>query len=317
MAGSAPTQECIAPCANCGKAAGPRFCPHCGQEIETRQGPLWNVCRELLSDWLSLDSKLLRSLWALVIPARLSKLYLSGKRAPFMRPFRLYLLASLVLFSTALTLEAPDVSEWDISIGGHRVGGPAPVEPSEDSQIQIGDRKANVRKTLDLLDEESFAGRWLLRLAGDRIDRLQIMPPEQAVKMLFAGLRRSLPPMLILFVPLLALGLKLLYIRRRATYHLYIEHLVFSVHFQAALFFALSLAWLVSRLAGFELLGCLIAGVVAITGLLFVYLPVAIRRFYAQSRLLTALKTFAVLYLYYQLLGLIVGVSALVGIWAV
>ena len=81
-------------CRNCGEAAGPRFCAYCGQELEARQGPLLEVGRELLSDWLSLDSQLLRSFRALARPGRLSEVYLAGKRAPFLRPFRLYLVAS-------------------------------------------------------------------------------------------------------------------------------------------------------------------------------------------------------------------------------
>ena len=89
-------------CRNCGRTAGPRFCAHCGQEVEERRGPVLTVLREVLSDWLSLDSRLLRSLRALLVPGRLTGLHLDGKRAPYVRPFRLYLLASLVLFSTVL-----------------------------------------------------------------------------------------------------------------------------------------------------------------------------------------------------------------------
>lgn len=316
MAAAKNLPRTTSPCANCGQPAGPRFCPHCGQEVEERHGPLWQVTREFVSDWLSLDSQLLRSLGALLRPARLSELYLSGKRAPFLRPFRLYLLASVVLFSTALTLEAPDFTELEITIGGQRIGGDGPAAPSNASEeVHLGSRSAKLRKTIDLLNTDSFIGRFMLRLAGDRIDRLRSMPPQQAVDMLFAGLRRTLPPMLILFVPLLALGLKLLYIRRRAAHHLYLDHLVFAAHFQAALFFALSAAWLLSRLAQLGLTGTFAAALLAFLALLFGYLPLAMRRFYGQSRLLTAGKALAVLYLYHLLIGLIVSVSVLVGIW--
>lgn len=303
-------------CGNCDELAGPHFCPHCGQEVDARHGPLWAVGREFLSDWLSLDSQLLRSLRALLRPARLSELYLSGKRAPFLRPFRLYLVASLVLFSTVLTLDTPDVAEYDIILGGQSIG-QASTEANHARQLQIGSETATVRKSLDLLNDQTTLGRLTIHLAGDRIERVQALPPEQAVEMLFTGLRRTLPLTLILFVPLLALGLKLLYIRRRALHHLYLDHLVFAVHFQSALFFGLSATWLIGRLARFELPGNLIAAVVAIVALIWVYLPFALRKFYRQSRLWTGLKTLAVLYLYSELLSLIISVSALVGIWGV
>jgi hypothetical protein len=60
------------------------------------------------------------------------------------------------------------------------------------------------------------------------------------------------------------------------------DHLAFALHFQSALFFALSL-----------------------------------RRFYGQSWRWTAVKTLAILFVYAQLLGLAVDLSTLVGIWGV
>ena len=122
-------------CENCGQVAGPRFCPHCGQEVEPRRGPLLEVFSELVSEWLSFDSRLLRSLRALGRPGRLSELYLAGKRAPFLRPFRLYLLASVVLFSTLLTLEPPDEAGLNIYIGGELVISPATRDDQRDFQI--------------------------------------------------------------------------------------------------------------------------------------------------------------------------------------
>ena len=302
-------------CGNCGETAGPRFCPQCGQEVEARHGPLWEVCREFLSEWLLLDSKLLRSLRALVHPARLSELYLGGKRAPFLRPFRLYLVASVVLFSTVLTLEPPDPTDLDLYIGGQLVGSEIPGEVADSVEFKVGPKTGKVTNRLEFLDDTTLVGRLLVDLAGDRIGRLRTLPREQVVKTLFLGLRRMLPLALILFVPLLALGLKILYIRRRAQRYLYLDHLVFAVHFQAELFFALSASWLVTRLSGLEMLGSVIAGVIVFVAILFVYLPLALRRFYGQSLLWTALKAFTVLFLYHQLLGLVINVSALAAIW--
>ena len=33
-------------CLNCGQLAGPRFCPHCGQSVRSRRGPLLEVLSE-------------------------------------------------------------------------------------------------------------------------------------------------------------------------------------------------------------------------------------------------------------------------------
>lgn len=289
-------------CGNCGEAAGPRFCPHCGQEVEAHQGPLLVVGREVLSDWLSLDSRLLRSLAALARPGRLSELYLGGKRAPFLRPFRLYLLASLVLFSTLLTLETPSGAGLEITIAGERMGPPV---------------TGKVKRSLALWSHDTVLGRAMLALAGERVDRLRALPRGELLEVLFSGLRRTLPVTLILFVPFLALSLELLYVRGRARHALYLDHLVFALHYQSALFFALVVTWLASRLLGLEFVWSAFAHAGAALVMLFVYLPLALRRFYGQSRLWTALKTLALIWVYSQLLGLAVESSALVAIWRI
>jgi hypothetical protein len=292
-------------CQNCGEVAGPEFCPHCGQEVEPRRGPLLEVGGELLSEWLSFDSRLLRSLRALVRPGRLSELYLAGKRAPFLRPFRLYLLASVVLFSTLLTLEPPDEAGLNIYIGGELVISPATGDDQRDFQI---------------LANETSIGRWLIGRSGDQIARMRELPRQQVVDTLFSGLRRVLPLTLILFVPFLALGLKLLYMpirrksRERAVRTLYLDHLVFALHYQSALFLAISAAWLVMRIASVQLPASLIAYAVIAVAMILVYLPMALRRFYRQSWLWTGIKSFAVLYVYSQLSGLAFGLAVLVAI---
>lgn len=286
-------------CLNCGRDAGPGFCPYCGQEVDVRRGPLLDVGREVLSDWLSLDSRLMRSLRELLRPGRLSELYVAGRRAPFLRPFKLYLLASLVLFSTLLTLPVPTHNDFELRIGDRLVG------PESDERV---------RTSLTVL---SGGGTLTRVLAGDRIERLLERPRSQILDLLFDGLRRGLPSTLILFVPFLGLGLKLLYARGKARHTLYLEHLVFALHFQSALFLVLSLVWLVTRPLGLELLVASVVYGLTGMGMIAVYLPLALRRFYGQSWGWTAVKALVLLAVYKQLLGLAIEMSVLIGIWDV
>lgn len=301
-------------CDNCGHAAGPNFCPNCGQEIRARSGPLVEAGSELMSELLSLDSRLLRSLRALVFPGRLTELYLGGKRAPFLRAVRLYLLASLLVFSTILSLETPDVSsDLDILIGGEVIS--PGVLASDQVAIIPGKTSPKVTRSIQLMGGDSRVDRWLLDLYGDRLQRLKALPRERILEMLFSGLRRMLPLTLVLFVPFLALALKLLYVRKRAARHLYLDHLVFSLHFQSALFFALTTAWIVTRSTGLGLLGSALAYGLTALAVLVVYLPMALASVYRQSRLWTTFKTAALLFIYLRVLSLVIGLSVLVAIW--
>ena len=82
-----------APCRNCGRPTGPRFCGGCGQPVDDRRRPLLRLLGEAMDDWLSLDSRLARSLLTLARPGRLTLLHRDGKRAAYLRPLRLYALA--------------------------------------------------------------------------------------------------------------------------------------------------------------------------------------------------------------------------------
>ena len=281
-------------CRNCGRTAGPRFCAHCGQEVEERRGPVLTVLREVLSDWLSLDSRLLRSLRALLVPGRLTGLHLDGKRAPYMRPFRLYLLASLVLFSTVLALEGLDATDWDVYVAGELVSDRSAAE-------------GEAKRELEILGSKTALERWIVAHEGEKIERLRALPPQEIVDLFFSTIRRFWPAALILFVPFLALAVQLLYLRSHA---LYLDHLVFALHFQSALFFALGAIWLLAKIFRFSAMTTLFACVLAFLGMLTVYLFLALRRLHRQSRWLSAVKTLVLVLIYLQLLS-----SVLSAVW--
>ncbi len=67
----------------------------------------------------------MRTLRALLHPGQLKRLYLAGKRVRFLGPLRLYLLASLALVSSVLSLQPPDAREITLSIAGEFVTGTA------------------------------------------------------------------------------------------------------------------------------------------------------------------------------------------------
>jgi hypothetical protein len=101
------------------------------------------------------------------------------------------------------------------------------------------------------------------------------------------------------------LPLNLPYLRQRATRHLYLDHLTFSLHFQSAFFFALAAAWLVTRATGLGFLGSgLTHGLIALATLL-ASLPLALASVWRQARLWTTVTSVALLFIYLRLLGLV------------
>jgi len=119
----------------------------------------------------------------------------------------------------------------------------------------------------------------------------------------------SLPYMLFVTVPLVALILKLLYIRRREYY--YVSHLIFTIHFYCFVFVSMLLIDAFDLFNGWgEVIGYLLRAGLAL------YLYWAMRRFYKQRRAKTMLKFFLFLLLGFLLIMFITAVFGAVALFS-
>lgn len=86
-------------CLNCGEKLLGEFCWRCGQEAADFHRPLRSLAADFLDNVLNLDSKLLRTIGPLLFkPGRLTREYLEGRRASYVKPPRLYLITALIAF---------------------------------------------------------------------------------------------------------------------------------------------------------------------------------------------------------------------------
>ncbi len=221
-------------CPNCDGPAPGSFCPRCGQATRERRAPFWDLLRELF-DHLDFDSKLPRSLYCLLArPGRLTRLYLAGKRASYVPPLRMYLVISLVFF-VVFDFEPPDASTIEVKVGDQVVGATQPRsgdEPEKKTTIQIVNEKE---------EDPGWFGRLIEdRLVGGKRERFLQMDPQDLIDGWFRGLGRYVKLALFAFLPLLALVLRLLFLRSD---YLYFDHLIFALHFQSFLFLSLLIVW--------------------------------------------------------------------------
>ncbi len=87
-------------CRNCGAVANRHYCPECGQETRAALPTLREFMREAMGRLVAFDGRLWRTLYALVVrPGFLTRAYLAGKRRHYIRPARLLLVTSLLLFA--------------------------------------------------------------------------------------------------------------------------------------------------------------------------------------------------------------------------
>lgn len=86
-------------CSNCGTALKGPICHSCGQDADTFHRPVWSLVLEVLDGFFSFDGRFWRTIPALMFrPGRITRHYLSGVRARYVQPFRLFIVASLVFF---------------------------------------------------------------------------------------------------------------------------------------------------------------------------------------------------------------------------
>ncbi len=218
-----PEQE-EARCLNCGTAASARYCPSCGQETRVRRVSFLRLAREALSSFLELDSTVLRSIVPLLFrPGYLTRAYVDGHRASQLAPARLYLFLSLIFF-LFFHIPTPDADGVIINLDGEVLNGGA----------EEGEAEAGKQFRLDLpetLPSTAFGQLLAARFASQE-ERFRGMEPQDLLELFVRTTNSALPKALILFVPVVALLLKVLYV---GTGWLYFDHFVFSLHLQSAL----------------------------------------------------------------------------------
>ncbi len=248
-------------CLNCGEKLLGEFCWRCGQEAADFHRPLRALASDFLENVLSLDTKLLRTIRPLLFrPGRLTCEYLTGRRAPYVRPLKLYLLAALLSFGVlAIWPEIAVqmvVKQSEPAKEGAAVSPPQAEEPT------------------------SWQDRGFLKALED---------PQRFGEALIANLQRAF----FLLLPVFALLLKLFYLRRG---RLYLDHLVFALHFHAFAFVVMTGVFLI---AATGIPRTVVKPIGAVIWLwIFVYLFRALRRVYGGSRLTAGLR-FAALMISY------------------
>src|SRR3954468_12208982 len=94
--------EPLTHCENCGAPLTGEFCAQCGQHAIDYRRSIFRVLLDAADSFLNWDTKFLHSMNQLLVhPRQLTNDFNAGRRARYVHPLRLYLIASIVFFLMA------------------------------------------------------------------------------------------------------------------------------------------------------------------------------------------------------------------------
>lgn len=264
-------------CQNCETKLTGEYCYCCGQQaIAPHHYALGHFFKHALHDLTHFDSKVFRSLFPLVFkPGFLTAEYLAGRQKRYIKPITMFVLVNLFFF---LVVHRMGMLNWTFE---GITGGPH--------------------------------GAFAKRLVAEKIAAQQVSEEEFVIHF-NQVLKYNQKSMFFFLIPLFAVVLKGLYLRKK---RYYVEHLIFSIHFHSyfLIFVVIGLPLLIFAMGLIDLvLGTRIGPtfgrdpyiiIPLVLGML-VYLLFALKRMHRQSLLMIAAKTLLLTFGEFALIVLVI-----------
>jgi hypothetical protein len=306
-------------CANCGAPLVGPYCAQCGQharESSRAMGVLFHDGWHVLTH---LDGRFWQTLRTLLFkPGWLTREYFAEHRASYIPPVRLYLVVSVILFALA------SFGSHELILSESTKNLPTTRADAEQLRRGLRDAAAQARSVGVPVasGEDDTAIGW--NNIHCELGHSELKWVEKAVqescrhivadhgKSFVNGVIASVPKVLFLFLPFMALIMTLLYWWPR---RYYVEHIVFFLHTHAAMFLVMIATWLVSQLAHWQPWLSSTSSWLDFGASLYLawYVYKAMRVYYGQGRLLTLAKL-GVLAFSYLLFGTLTFTATLLAV---
>jgi hypothetical protein len=298
-------------CLNCGGEVTGKFCPDCGQENLEPKETAMHMVRHFAEDVTHFDNKFFKSVkYLLTKPGFLAKEYMKGRRMSYLNPVRMYLFTSAFIFilisylsggthhehaeiqhardsieqnknSTSTAFYTIPVNGTDMQVTGLDFPNMYAV-----NGVHVYD---SVQKALPPAERDGLVDRFFERKIAATASAYHKNPNEFMHK-LNERFLKSFSKVFFFSIPLFVLLLSLLYMRRKQFY--FSVHAVFTLQYYCFVFFSLLLIT-IAKLYTFSnsplatpmliILFLVFAGI-------YVYLYIAMLRFYGQSWYKTIVK---------------------------
>jgi len=312
----------ITHCENCGAQLEGHWCAKCGQPAIDYRRSFRHVIADLLNEFLNWDSKFFATIGLLLVrPWKLTNQFLAGHRVRYVHPLRLYLLASILFFFAVnygarglrfepgnlspkdrAELEA-DLKKEDLPPAAREKleallreppASPAPSPQTTAPSPSPGPKTDKQKQEFGKVGERPFVvfdqaksttpfESWIEARAKEKMG-------EHGTKMglFISTLFSNLPYMMLCCIPLFALVLKILYVRRHI---FYIDHLIYALHIHTFAYTGIMLIVLAIIGLNRVIPGPIAGWIIALLWIAFlVQIFLSIRRVYRQGWFISIFK---------------------------
>lgn len=321
-------------CSNCGHSLdlNENFCPNCGQKNTDLNISVKELTMDFFEDFFSFDAKFFNTIPPLIFkPGKVPKDYIDGKRVGHIPPLRIFIFLSFIsFFLWGLSFESnvEEAEKQDDNLFQTIVDS-LDANPELLDSINTEFQQARQDGKLDTLIDGINFSIDTVQAKENQLDISQgdfayIMDKENtptdivdSIAPNFSGFKRkafiqairvyqakkgeiksylmgNISLVLLLFQPFFALLLKLFYIRRKDFF--YIEHLVFSLYFHAFILLLVILLFTLYFMVDLDF----VVPLIMLSA--FIYLILALKRFYMQSYGKTILKGILISWIYLLIL---------------
>jgi hypothetical protein len=314
-------------CENCGAPLNGHYCAKCGQAAIDYRRSFRYIVVDLLNEFLNWDSKFFATIGLLLVgPWKLTNEFLAGHRVRYVHPLRLYLLAS-ILFFFAVNYWAKSIH---LQPGKLTSENRAEIAAALNKQNLTPDQRAKVERALnmanmspevaaimaarrkDTTQEETATPRATATSKETGTPLIDFSPAKNPstpfekwiethakekigehgtnLQLFVKTLISNLPYMMLCCIPLFALVLKLLYVRRKV---FYIDHLIYALHIHSFAYLATILIILVTIGLNRVVSGADVGWIIALLWITFAaQIFLSIRRVYRQGWFISVFKFF-------------------------
>lgn len=192
-------------CPNCGTHAFGNYCYECGQQTHLHKDTLRGIILHFFEHYFHYDNKFWQTIKTLLFkPGELSLAYWKQQRMRYISPISLYIFISAIYFGSIilfLPLQEKRALQREKELASYM---PVNVKSTQTKGAAITYRKINV-------------------------------PDPVMFSTILEKIYHIFPKLFFFLIPMSALFLKLLFLKRHEIY--FVDHLIFSIHFHSFFFF--------------------------------------------------------------------------------